>query len=266
MVSTLEGRGSEVGRTRLLVDDRSGVRTIRLNRPEVRNAVDLRTAKELAAALDELDADETLSVGVVSGDRTAFSAGMDLRAFAESGEKPWVDGRFAGIAGTPRAKPLIAAVEGFALAGGLEIAIACDIIVASRTARFGIPEVRRGLVAAGGGLLRLPHLIPPNVAMELALTGQDISADRAYDLGLVNRVVDPGEALAVAQELAGQIALNAPLAVRASKQILTEGADWPRAEAFAEQYAISGPVDDSNDAREGARAFTEKRPPRWTCS
>ncbi len=188
---------------------------------------------------------------------------MDLKAFV-AGESPHVPGRgFAGITERAAAKPLIAAVEGFAVAGGLEVALACDLIVAARGARLGIPEVKRGLVAAAGGLLRLPKVLPRNVAMELALTGDPILAERAAELGLVNRLSEPGQALATALELAETVAANGPLALAASKRILAESVDWPETEFFTRQAEISGPVMGSEDAREGATAFAEKRPPVW---
>jgi enoyl-CoA hydratase len=243
---------------------RERVLVITINRPEQRNAINLAVAQAIAAALDELDRDSALSLGVLTGAGGGFSAGMDLKAFV-AGERPYAGDRgFAGIVQRPPVKPLIAAIEGFAVAGGLEIALACDLIVAARGARLGIPEVKRSLVAAGGALLRLPRALPRAVAMELALTGDPISAERGYELGLVNGLADPGQALARALELAGAIAANGPLAVAATKRILTEGAAWPEAEFWPRQGEIAGAVLGSADAREGASAFTEKRPPVWT--
>jgi enoyl-CoA hydratase len=217
----------------------------------------------VAAALDELDADPGLSVGVLTGAGKGFCAGMDLKAFV-AGERPHVEGRgFAGITQRSAEKPLIAAIEGFAVAGGLEVALACDLIVAGRGARLGIPEVKRSLVAAGGALLRLPRTMPRNAAMELALTGDPIEAERAYELGLVNRLADPGQALDVALQLAETIAANGPLALSATKRIMVESADWPDAEFFERQREISDPVFASEDAREGATAFSERRDPVW---
>jgi enoyl-CoA hydratase len=188
---------------------------------------------------------------------------MDLKAFA-AGERPHVADRgFAGITRRAADKPLIAAVEGFAVAGGLEIALACDLIVAASDARLGIAEVKRGLVAAAGALIRLPKQIPYHVAMELALTGDFIDGRRAYELGLVNRVTEPGSALDAAIELAEGIAQNAPLALAASKKIVSQALDWTEAEAWQRQDEISGPVFTTEDAREGAVAFAEKRPPEW---
>jgi enoyl-CoA hydratase len=247
----------------LLTERRERVLVITINRPDQRNAVNRAVAQGIAAALEELDGDDELSVGVLTGAGKGFCAGMDLKAFV-AGERPHVEGRgFAGIVERPADKPLIAAIEGFAVAGGLEVALACDLIVAARGARFGIPEVKRSLVAAGGALLRLPRILPRTIAMELALTGDPISAERAHELGLVNRLADPGEAVAGALELAETIAVNGPLALAASKRILVESTDWPDAEFFTRQRAIIDPVMSSQDAREGARAFAEKRSPVW---
>jgi enoyl-CoA hydratase len=247
----------------VLTERRGNVLLITLNRPEARNAVNLALAEGLAAALDELDSDRSLSVGILTGAGKGFSAGMDLKAFV-SGERPWAGDRgFAGIVQRGPAKPLIAAVEGFAVAGGFEVALACDLIVAGRDARLGIPEVKRSLVAAGGALLHLPNRIPYHVAMELALTGDPITAERGYELGVVNRLAEPGGALDAALELAGQVSVNAPLALIASKRIMQEQADWSLAEAWDRQAAITEPVFTSADAREGSVAFAEKRAPVW---
>jgi enoyl-CoA hydratase len=242
---------------------RERVLLITINRPDQRNAVNAAVAQGIAGALDELDGDPELSVGVLTGAGKGFSAGMDLKAFV-SGERPWVQGRgFAGIVERPAEKPLIAAVEGFAVAGGLEVALACDMIVVARGARLGIPEVKRSLVAAGGALLRLPRVLPRTIAMELALTGEPITAERAQELGLVNRLTEPGQAVDAALELAGVIAKNGPLALAATKRVLRESSDWPDTEFFERQREIIDPVFDSEDAREGASAFAEKREPVW---
>jgi enoyl-CoA hydratase len=247
----------------VLTERRDRVLLVTLNRPDQRNAINAAVARGIAAALDELDADAGLSIGVITGAGKGFCSGMDLKAFV-AGESPVVEGRgFAGITQRAAAKPLIAAIEGFAVAGGLEVALACDLIVAGRGARLGIPEVKRSLVAAGGGLLRLPRMLPRNIAMEMALTGDFILAERAAELGLVNRLAEPGGALDTALELAGTIAANGPLALAATKRILTESVDWPDAEFFARQEALAAPVRDSEDAREGATAFAEKRAPEW---
>ncbi|HSD79614.1 MAG TPA: crotonase/enoyl-CoA hydratase family protein [Solirubrobacteraceae bacterium] len=247
----------------VLTEARDGVLVITLNRPQARNAVNAALARGLAGALDALDADEALAVGVLTGAGAGFCAGMDLKAFV-AGESSWVEGRgFAGIAQRAARKPLIAAVEGFAVAGGLEIALACDLIVAARGARLGVPEVKRSLVAAAGALLRLPRRLPYGVAMELALTGDPIDAERAHELGLVNRLAEPGGALGGALELARAIAVNGPLALRATKEVLERQWDWGEEEFWARQAEITGPVFASDDAREGAIAFAEKRPPVW---
>jgi enoyl-CoA hydratase len=247
----------------VLTERRDGVLLVTLNRPDARNAVNTALAEGIAAALDALDADDDLSVGVLTGAGKGFSAGMDLKAFV-TGERPWVGDRgFAGIVQRSARKPLIAAVEGFAMAGGLEIALACDLIVASREARLGIPEVKRSLVAAAGALRRLPQRVPLNVAMELALTGDPISAERGYEIGLVNRVTEPGGAVDAALELAAAIARNGPLALDATKDVLYRQADWGEEQFWREQGTIVEPVLTSEDAREGATAFSEKRDPVW---
>jgi len=240
------------------------VAVITINRPQARNAINAAVAKGIASALDELDARKDVSVLVLTGAGGYFSSGMDLKAFL-GGELPWVEGRgFGGIVENPPAKPIIAAVEGYALAGGFELVLSCDLVVASREAKFGLPEPKRGLVAGAGGLLRLPRRIPYHIAMEMALTGDFYPATRLAELGLVNRVTEPGEALAAAKELAAKIAENAPLALKGSKRIIVESADWSREEMFERQRSIVDPIFGSKDAMEGAAAFAEKRAPRWS--
>jgi enoyl-CoA hydratase len=248
----------------VLTERRNNVLLITLNRPEVRNAVNAALAAGVAGALEELDGDDSLSVGVLTGAGGFFCAGMDLGAFVR-GESPWFGDRgFAGIAQRSTRKPLIAAIEGFAVAGGMEIALACDLIVAAKGAKMGIPEAKRSLVAAGGALLRLPRRMPYHVVMELALTGDPFPAERFHELGVVNSLAEPGSAVDVALELAGRLAKNGPLALAASKRILQEQFDWSSAEMWDKQGAISGPVFASEDAKEGANAFKEKRDPVWT--
>ena len=247
----------------VLTEQRGNVLLITINRPEVRNAVNGAVAEGIANALEQLDGDEALSVGVLTGAGGYFSAGMDLGAFVK-GESPWFGDRgFAGIAQRSAKKPLIAAIEGFAVAGGMEIALACDLIVAAKGAKMGIPEAKRSLVAAGGALLRLPQRMPYHVVMELALTGDPLPADRFYEFGVVNRLAEPGTAVDVAIELAERLAKSGPLAVIASKRILQEQYDWSTAEMWERQGAISGPVFASEDSKEGANAFKEKREPQW---
>lgn len=241
-----------------------GVLVVTIDRPQARNAVTAAVARGIAEAMDRLDADDDLRVGVLTGAGGTFCAGMDLKAFMR-GERPSVPGRgFAGLTVRLPAKPLIAAVEGYALAGGFEIVLACDLVVAAEGAVFGIPEVKRGLVAAGGGLLRLPKRIPYHQAMELALLGCHIPAARARELGLINRLVPDGTALDAALALAAEISANGPLAVAASKQIVAAAASWSDDEAWERQAEIAGPVATSKDAIEGATAFAEKRPPVWS--
>lgn len=247
----------------VLVEQRDRILIVTINRPEAKNAVNAAVSQGLAAAMDRLDDDKDLSVGVVTGAGGSFCAGMDLKAFAR-GENVAVEGRGLGFTQRPPAKPLIAAVEGYALAGGTELALATDLIVASKESAFGIPEVKRGLVAGGGGLLRLPQRIPYAIAMELALTGDNLPAVRAHELGLVNALAEPGKALEGAIALAERITANGPLAVAATKRIIVESRGWSPKEMWAEQAKILGPVFASNDAKEGAIAFAEKRPPKWT--
>jgi enoyl-CoA hydratase len=247
----------------VLSERRGDVLLITLNRPEVRNAVNAALAAGVGGALDELDADESLSVGVLTGGGGFFCAGMDLGAFVK-GESPWYGDRgFAGIAQRASRKPLIAAIEGFAVAGGMEIALACDLIVAAKGAKLGIPEAKRSLVAAGGALLRLPRRMPYHVVMELALTGDTQPAERFHHFGVVNELAEPGQAVDVALELAGRLAKNGPLALAASKRILQEQFDWSSEEMWDRQGEISGPVFGSEDAKEGANAFKEKRDAVW---
>jgi enoyl-CoA hydratase len=245
------------------VERDGAVLVVTIDRPQAKNAINTATAEGIGAAMEQLDTDDSLFVGVLTGAGGVFSAGMDLKAFL-AGEKPHVPGRgFAGLVEQPPAKPLIAAVEGPALAGGFEIALACDLIVAGEGASFGLPEVRRGLLAGGGGLLRLPRKAGLPRATEWALTGDRISAADAYAAGVVNRLVRAGQALEAALELALQIAGNGPLAVQGTKRILSEGQSWPAEEAFARQWEVYAPIRASEDAKEGARAFTEKRAPVW---
>ncbi len=236
---------------------------ITLNRPRVRNAVNGAMAAAVAAALDELDEDRSLRVGVLTGAAGTFSAGMDLRAFL-AGERPEVPGRgLAGLTESPPYKPLIAAVEGYALAGGCELVLACDVVVAARDASFGIPEVKRGLIAGSGGLVRLPDRIPAGIAMEYALTGRAMPAAEAHRWGLVNRLVESGEALSGALEIAAEIAANGPLAVQMTKRVLRESPRWPVDAVWERQRELLGAVLASADAREGTAAFVEKRRPHW---
>jgi enoyl-CoA hydratase len=234
-----------------------------LRRPRARNAVNQAMAEGISAALESLDADPGLAVGVIWGEGPGFSAGMDLREIQEGGRSSVGERGFAGMIRYSSEKPLIAAIEGFALAGGHEVALACDLIVAAEGARLGIPETQRSLVAIGGALLRLPRRVPWGLASEMALTGEPISAERGYEAGLVDRLAPAGEALDVALEIAATIARNGPAAVRASKRVLREQVDWPESEFWDRQAAIAEPVMRSEDAMEGARAFVERREPRW---
>ncbi len=247
----------------VLVEHDDGVVIVTINRPAQRNAVNRAVSYGVCAAIDELDARDDLQVGILTGAGGTFCSGMDLKAFLR-GEVTRVEGRgILGIALTPPKKPLIAAVEGYALAGGFEAVLACDLLVAARDAQFGLPEVKRGLAAAAGGLLRLPRLLPARIAMEMALTGDMVGAERLYQFGLVNALTEPGGALDAARALARRIQANAPLSVAASKRVIIEQRDWTLAEMFARQQEITGPVLASQDAREGAAAFAERRAPAW---
>jgi enoyl-CoA hydratase len=247
----------------ILVEIDGPILVVTIDRPHTRNAIDRATSQAIADAIDRLDADPQLAVGILTGAAGHFSSGMDLKAFL-AGERVELDGRgLAGICQTPPAKPLIAAVEGYALAGGCEIALACDLIVASNEARFGIPEVKTGLIAGSGGLVRLPQRVPRQIAMEYALTGRMMTAAEAHHFGLVNTLTEPGKALDAARDLAREIAANAPLSIAMTKRIVNEAGDWPAGEIWTRQRALLEEIIASDDAREGARAFSEKRRPVW---
>ncbi|RRO20671.1 crotonase/enoyl-CoA hydratase family protein [Saccharopolyspora rhizosphaerae] len=247
----------------VLTEFADGIALITINRSEARNAVDRSVAEGIAAAIDEFEARTDMTAAIITGAGGTFCAGMDLKAFTR-GERPSLEGRgFGGLTEKPPTKPLIAAVEGWALAGGCELALACDLIVAAQDSKFGLPEVKRSLVAAAGGLLRLPKTLPYQLAMEIALTGDPISAEVAHQHGLVNKLTETGKALEEARALAARIAANGPLAVRATKQIVAGAVNWTDEDAFARQSEIAAPVFTSADAQEGAIAFAEKRKPVW---
>ena len=240
------------------------VLVITICRPEMRNAIDHATSVAIAQAMDLLDGEPQLTVGVLTGAGNHFCSGMDLKAFLRGERVELPDRGLAGMIQTPPRKPVIAAVEGFALAGGCEIALACDMIVAAENAQFGLPEVKRGLMAGSGGLIRLPQRIPRQIAMQYALTGDMMSASEARQWGLVNQLTTPGEALNNALALAHRIAANAPLAVQLSKQVVSDSLNWSADERWVKQNALLETVIQSQDAREGAIAFSEKRAPKWT--
>ncbi|MDQ4421555.1 crotonase/enoyl-CoA hydratase family protein [Sphingobium sp. DEHP117] len=240
-----------------------GIATIAINRPEARNAVNGEVARGIRAAVDEIESNDEIRVGILTGNGGTFCAGLDLKAFLNNEEVKWPGIGFAGLVERTLTKPMIAAVEGFALAGGFELALSCDLIIASREAKCGLPEVKRGLVARSGGLVRLPRQMPQRIAAELVLTGDMVSAERLAGYGLINRIVDAGTALAEAQAMARTIAANGPMALAASKKVLAEAPGWTLAEMFDRQHPICDPVFASQDAREGARAFAEKRAPVW---
>jgi enoyl-CoA hydratase len=245
------------------IEQQGATLVVSIDRPRQRNAVNRAVSLAIADALDRLDQQPELRVGVLTGRGSTFCAGMDLHAFLE-GERPELENRgFGGLTEALPRKPLIAAVEGYALAGGCELALACDLIVAAEDAWFGLPEVTRGLVAGSGGLIRLPRRIPPAIALEYALTGERMSAPTAHSWGLVNRLTPSGGALQGALALARLIAANAPLSVEMTKRIMHESAGWHEEEVWARQRPLVESVLASEDAQEGARAFAEKRDARW---
>jgi enoyl-CoA hydratase len=247
----------------VLVERRGAVQVIVINRPQARNALNGAVAAGVRDAVDELDADGELRAAVLTGAGGTFSSGMDLKAFLK-GESPSFPGRgLCGITQTPPRKPLIGAAEGWALAGGFELLLACDLVVAGASAQLGVPEVKRSLVAGAGGALLLAQRVPRALALELLLTGDPVDAERAAEIGLVNRVVPDGMALEEAVQLAEKIAANGPLAVVATKQIANRGADWTAEQRWDEAARLMQPVFTSQDAQEGARAFAEKRAPVW---
>ena len=241
------------------------VAVITINRPEARNAVNSEVARGIEEAIDKLEADDALWLGILTGVPPVFSAGADLKEInaGRAGDLQTARGGFAGIARRERSKPIIAAVDGPALAGGTEITLACDLIVASTSARFGIPEVKRCLVAAGGGLFRLPRKLPFNVAMELTLTGDPIDGERAYHFGLANVLCEPGEALANAKELAKRIEANAPVAVRESRRVVYEAMNADEETGWSLSAKAMAVAMRCEDMKEGLTAFIEKRPPNW---
>jgi len=247
-------------------EQRGRVAIMTIRRPEARNAVNHAVASGMEEGIDRLEEDDDLWVGIVAAEGPVFSAGADLKEVAAGNIGALVTkrGGFAGIANRERTKPMIAAVDGPALAGGCEIALSCDAIVASRQAAFGIPEVKRSLVAAAGGLFRLPRVLPRNIALEMAMTGDPIDAERAYRFGMVNQLVEPGEVIDAALALAARICANAPLAVRASRRVVLDGANADDAAAWDMTNSAMAKVASSEDFREGPRAFIEKRPPSWT--
>jgi enoyl-CoA hydratase len=247
---------------RILTERRGHVFVITINRPEARNAFDGASAQAMSAAVDALEADDDLFVAVITGAGGNFSAGADLKAAARGERATTARGGF-GFFGKPPRKPVIAAVEGFAVGGGFELCLACDLIVAANTAKFGLPEVRHNVVAIGGGLFRLPRRIPYHVAMELALTGEFRDADFFRGYGLVNRVVETGQALDEAVRLAESLLVNGPTALAASKQIMSHSANWTDEQAWREQMAYARTAIESEDRKEGLAAFAEKRKPVW---
>lgn len=247
---------------RILTEKRGNILLITINRPDVRNAFDARSAREMHIAMDMLDNDDDLFVGIITGAGGNFSAGADLKSIARGETRSTERGGF-GMMKRPSRKPLIAAVEGYALGGGFELCLSCDLVVASRTAKFGLPEVRHNVVAVGGGLIRLHRRIPYHLAMEMALTGESRDAIWMAGLGLVNRVVDEGKAVDEAEALANRLLINGPTALAASKEIVFLSSGWTEEEAWNRQVPIADVALDSEDRNEGLKAFAEKRRPVW---
>jgi enoyl-CoA hydratase len=246
----------------ILTEVDGNVLIVTINRPDAKNAMTKAAAEGIAAAMDRFDAETDLRCAIITGAGGTFCSGMDLKGFLR-GESPSVPGRgFGSLSQWTPKKPIIAAVDGYALAGGMELALSCDLIVAHSGAKFGIPEAKRGLAAAAGGLIKLPRQIPPRIAMELALTGDFITAARAYELGFINQISE-GPSLEAAKVLAARVAANGPLALIASKAIVRDSHEWTEAEMWDKQQAYITPVFTSQDAREGATAFAEKRAPNW---
>jgi enoyl-CoA hydratase len=247
------------------LERREHIALVTLNRPEARNAISPEVSQAMAAVLDEIESDAELRAVVVTGRGEVFSAGADLKVVAAGNANDIARGKggFAGIVTRDFPKPIIAAVNGPALAGGFEIVLSCDLVVAAESARFGIPEVKRGLMAAAGGLIRLPKRVPLAIALELAMTGDPIDADRALQLGLVNRVVPGERVLDEAINLANRIGENSPIAVRNSRRLVREAAELSEAEGWTRTLELMMPVFESGDAVEGATAFAEKRQPVW---
>jgi enoyl-CoA hydratase len=250
----------EMADDEILIEQRGRVLLVTLNRPSAMNAINASISKGLRRAVERLNADNGLSVGVVTGAGKGFCAGMDLKAFSRGEDI----GPFMEFIRDGADKPLIAAVEGFALAGGLELALSCDLIVASKGAKLGIPEAKVGLFAAGGGLFRLPSRVGYARAMEMAITGDPIFAEEAAELGLVSRLTEAGNSVEHALELAARVAENAPLAVAASKSLMRSSIGLTEREFFELQLSYRDRVFSSADAKEGPRAFAEKRAPRWS--
>lgn len=247
-------------------EQKGPIALLTINRPEARNAVNGEVAAGMEAAIDRLESDDEVWIGVLTGAGSVFSAGADLKAIAsgQAAALQTAKGGFAGIATRARTKPIIAAVDGPALAGGCEIVLSCDLVVASSAAAFGLPEVKRSLVAGAGGLFRLPRVLPRNVAMEIVLTGDPITAERAYSLGMINELVEPGQAVQAALALAERICANAPVAVRESRQVvLAADTTTDDEELWRLSNQAFAKVASTEDFAEGPRAFIEKRPPAW---
>lgn len=246
----------------ILTERKGSIFIVTINRPEAKNAFNGATSKEMCLAMDEFEKDDSLFIAIVTGAGNTFSAGADLKALAQ-GESLRTERGLFGIFERPPSKPIIAAVEGYAVAGGTELCLSCDLIIAARDAKMGLPEVKHNLVAAGGGLIRLPKRMPYHRVMELALTGDMVSVEEFHQYGVVNRLTEPGRSLEAALELAERIIENGPTALRATKEIIRRTFDWTEEEAWTKQMEIAQVAINSEDRAEGLRAFAEKRKPVW---
>ncbi len=247
----------------VLVEARGPVLLVTINRPQAKNACNNEVAQGINDAMDRLDSEPGLFAGIITGAGGDFSAGADLKAAASGGPRAAMPRGGFGVFKRPPRKPLVAAVEGVAVGGGLELCLSCDLIVAASNARMGLPEVRHNVVAIGGGLFRLPKRIPYHIAMELALTGEFKSPEFFAGLGLVNRVVEPGTAVDEAFKLIERMLVNGPTALAATKEIIFRSSEWTEEEAWAEQMPIANVAIQSEDRKEGLKAFAEKRKPVW---
>lgn len=247
----------------VLTEKRGKIFIITINRPEVKNACNGATAMQMCQAIDTFEDDQNLFVAIITGAGGTFSAGADLKAAAKGEKRSTPRGGF-GIMAKPPRKPIIAAIEGYAVAGGMELALSCDMIVAANNAKMGLPEVRHNLVAVGGGLFRLPKRMPYHLVMELALTADMLPAEHFHRFGVVNRLTEPGQALETAIELAERLMVNGPTAQIATKEIIRRSYEWTEEEAWEKQMGIAEPALNSEDRKEGLKAFAEKRKPIWT--
>lgn len=248
---------------RILTERRGSILLVTINRPQAKNAFDNLASRQMNAAMDLLEDDDSLFMAVITGAGGTFSAGADLIEVGSGVKRERQPRGGFGVFARPPRKPLIAAVEGYAVGGGFELCLACDIIIAARSARLGLPEVRHNVVAIGGGLFRLPKRMSYHLAMELALTGELKEAEFFHRAGVVNHLVEEGQALEAARTFAEKLLRNGPTALAASKQIVQKSFDWKDEEGWSQQMSIANVALESEDRKEGLQAFREKRKPVW---